>query len=249
MANSFSFNSVDMSTYGLRLRTHDEPFAQETASEQLVDKAYGLSSQRPAMAITLDVVIHAADISTLLSYIDSIKTALNSREDEQFTIDTFTDRYWLARFAGMEKDKNTSTARNWVGEITFICHDPVAYANSPTTSGPHTIDEDPDEVIEAAVGGTEKTEPVFTLTCDATLSDTTVTIENEATGEIIEWTGDLVSTDVLIIDSQNQVVKLNSAEDMVAVDGQFPRLLPGSNTLNIAGFHGSLSILYRARYV
>ena len=91
-----------MSAYGLRLRKHAEPFEQETASVQLLDKAYGLNSQRPAKTITLDVVIRAADIATLKSYLDSIKSALNYREDKELKIDTFTDRYWLARFASME---------------------------------------------------------------------------------------------------------------------------------------------------
>ena len=58
-----------------------------------------------------------------------------------------------------------------------------------------------------------------------------------------------MADDVLEFDCANQIVKFNNAEYMVTVDGQFPRLLPGSNILNIAGFHGSVSIVYPARYV
>lgn len=136
MAYSFSFNSVDMSAYGLRLRTHEEPFEQTTDSIQLLDLAYGLASLRPGKTITADVVIYAADFATLRSYLDSIKSALNQREDCALAIDSITDRYWLARFVSMTKNQNT--ARAWEGTITFIANDPAAYANSETNNN-HTI--------------------------------------------------------------------------------------------------------------
>jgi predicted phage tail component-like protein len=132
MANSFSYNGVDMSTYGLRLRTHEEPFEQETDSIQLLDRAYALNSLRPAVTITLDVAISAVDFSTLLSYLDSIKTALNQREEKVLKIDSITDRYWMVKFISMVKSKNT--ARIWEGTITFIANDPAAYANTETDS-------------------------------------------------------------------------------------------------------------------
>lgn len=137
MSNSFSFNSVDMSAYGLRLRTHEESFNQETPAVQLLDKAYGLNSLRPAGTITLDVAIYAANITTLKSYLDSIRSALNHREDKELKIDTFTDRYWLARCVGMEG--SITTARIWQGMITFACHDPAAFDNDEEDSD-HTID-------------------------------------------------------------------------------------------------------------
>jgi len=245
MADSFSFNEVDLCAYGLRLRSHEEPFDQETPAAQLIDKAYGFNSLRPPKTFTLDVAVSAADKATLLSYLDSIKGTLNERGDCKLTLDTFDDRYWMARFVGM--DGQIKTARIWEGTITFAVNDPAAYDNDETSS-PHTIDEDPEEFTET-VSGTEKVSPVYTLTCDDTLTDTTVIITNAATGEAIEWTGDLVDTDVLEIDAGNYTVKLNGAEDMTTVDGQFPQLLPGGNLITVEGFSGSLSIVYRERYV
>jgi phage-related protein len=246
MANSFSFNSVDMSAYGLRPRAYGEPFSQDTPSVQLLDRAYPLGSLRPARPISLDVVIAAVDFSTLLSYLDSIKSALNQRTDKVLKIDSITDRYWNVRFVDMVKSK--MTAKTWEGAINFIANDPAAYDNSATTSGPTTIDADPHEVT-LTVAGTEKTFPVYTLTADATLTATTVGIENEATGEKIEWTGDLVATDVLVIDTATCLIKLNGVEDMLTVEGEFPSLLVGSNILNISGFSGAITTVYRKRYV
>ena len=245
MADSFSFNSVDMSTYGLRLRSHEEPFTQERENIQLRNRAYGLDSYRPPVPFTLDVAISAADIATLKSYLDSIKSTLNKRVDRQLTLDTFTDRYWMARFVSMTGSITTATAGE--GEITFSADDPAAFSTTETDND-HTVDEDPEEITETA-GGTERVEPVYLLTCDDTLTDTTVIIENETTGETLEWTGDLVADDELEIDVVNCTVKLNDVLDMLTVEGQFPSLLPGANTINVSGFSGTFNATYRARYV
>ena len=103
-------------------------------------------------------------------------------------------------------------------------------------------------IIETA-GGTEKTRPIWTLTCDATLTGTTVGIENLTTGEKIEWTGDLDDGDELKIDMDLMLVYLNDIESMGTVDGQFPTLIPGANDIEVTGFSGALNIKYRERYV
>lgn len=245
MADSFSFNTVDLSTYGLKLRSYETPFTQETPSAQMLDKAVGLQSLRRPIPFSLDIVVSAADKATLLSYLDSIKSTLNEREDCKLTLDSFTDRYWMVRFINMRGE--IRTARAWEGTIDFVANDPAAYDNTQTSSD-YTVDEDPETCVET-VGGTEKVRPLYTLTCDSTLSDTTVIITNTATGEAIEWTGDLVDTDVLEINAEEFTVKLNDVDDMTEVDGQFPQLLTGSNTLTVEGFSGSFNIKYRKRYV
>jgi phage-related protein len=248
MALSINFNGTDLSTYGLRVRKRPEIFSQETESYQLLDKAYGGGSVRPAKVITAEVAVLAADAATLLSYLDSIRTYLNQRGDCALKLDAISGRYWNARFESM--DGMTKGGKTWLGTITFIAYDPAAYDNDATTSGPTTLDADPHEVV-ISVGGTEKTFPVYTLTCGETLTDTTVSIENETTGETITWTGDLVATDVLEIDTATGIVKMNDTEDMSSVAGQFPSLMAGSNTLNVAGFGttGTITTVYRKRYI
>jgi len=136
MANSFSFNSVDMSAYGLRLLTHEEPFSQETPAAQLPDRAYGYSSLRSPIPVSLYVKVYAADIATLKSYLDSIKQTLNQRVDCPLAIDTFDDRYWMVRFVSMVGE--IQTARVWKGTITFSANDPAAYDNDETSNDKET---------------------------------------------------------------------------------------------------------------
>lgn len=106
-----------------------------------------------------------------------------------------------------------------------------------------------DTMFTETVGGTAQTWPVYRLTCDDTLAGTTVRLENTATGEVIEWSGDLTPGDVVVIDSQRYLVTKNGAGDMSSVDGSFPRLLPGVNLLSLSGFSGDLQIDYTERYV
>jgi phage-related protein len=98
-------------------------------------------------------------------------------------------------------------------------------------------------------GGTERVQPVITLTCDDTLTATTVIIENETTGEIFEWTGDLEPDDVLVIDCKTYEVTLNGVTDIGNMSGQFIHLIPGANSISVSGFTGNLNFTYRARYV
>lgn len=245
MANSFTFNSVDMASYGLVRSLHTKPFAQITDASQLRDRAYAFDSKRPQTLMELEVWITAADKATLLGYLDSIKTALNSRGNKVLSLDIYTDRYWMARFDSMEGSFRGSVA--WEGTIMFILYDPAAYDNTETST-PYAGITDPDTQTET-VGGTERTKPVFVLTCNAALPATTVSIFNAATGETITWTGDLVNGSVLTIDCEDCLVKLNGTEDMVSVDGQFPRLLVGDNELTIEGFTGDMDVNYSKRYV
>lgn len=246
MANSFKYNSVDMADYGLIIASHDKPFTQSTNSIQLRDYAFALDSLRPLATMTIPVWIKASNHVMLLSYFDSIKSALNYRDNKALALDIFDDRYWLARFNSISGAFLGPVA--WKGEISFLLHDAAAYDNTETTGTLHTVDEDP-EIITETVGGTEKTEPVYTLTSDDTLNDTTVIVENETSGETLEWTGDLVPTDILEIDVANFTVKLNDILDMFSVEGQFPSLLVGANTINVYDFSGTFQAKYRKRYV
>ncbi len=244
MANSISFNGIDLSAYGLRIRKRSEDFNQPIESEPLTDKSYVFSPLRPGKEISFDVVVAAADLATLNSYMDSIRNVLNLRTAAALKIDAITDRYWMAHFTSFPKGLNT--AKTWEGTLMFFCGEPAAYDNTETTGDSHTIDSDPDTFNEV-VGGTAEAWPVWTLTADD--AATVVTITNSTSGEELEITITLAATDVLEVDTQTMIVKLNGTENMGGVLGRFPGLLPGTNAFSIAGFSGTAQAVYRKRYV
>ena len=243
MAKSFSFNGIDLSTYGLTVRRHNlHDFTQETEYYQLKNKAVAGETIRPARQIVIDAVIEAADYAGLCSYMDSIRGVLGLPADAVLKMDSITDRYWMARCNALPEADNGATY--WEGTLTFTAGDPSAYDNSETT-GNHTIDEDPENFNEV-VGGTAETWPVYTLTADDTASE--VTITNNTTDEELVITIAMVATDVLEIDTETMIVKLNGTEDMSGVSGPFPRLLPGTNAFTVTGFSGTMATVYRKKY-
>lgn len=245
MANSLSFGGTDLSTYGLLLLSRDIPVRQEAATIQLPDRAYADRSKILPTSISLAVQILGDDASELKTKVDAVKKVLGIQVDGELILDVLSDRYWLARFESLA---GSYKHRVFSGSLNFVCYDPHAYSTSETSSGPHTVDEDPETIVEEP-GGTAKIEPVYTLTADDTLTGTTVGIKNNDTGYEIEWTGNLVPTDVLIIDCQRWLVLLNGVASMATVTGQFPNLLPDQeNELEVKGFSGTVTITYRDRY-
>jgi predicted phage tail component-like protein len=250
MANSFTYNSIDMADYDLIVTMIDLPFGQANDSLQLSDHAVPFDSYRTPEDIVLNVGISGNDISDLKSNLDNIKKALNQRIDANLILDKYPDRYWNARIKNQMK--GYFSGNTWIGTIGFIAHDPVAYSTSETSSD-HDIDADPDTIIETT-GGNAEIKPVYTLTAGENLGSITLIVQNETTDEALTWDGSLSSSDELEINVATMTVKLNGTESMdgVGISSRFPRLEPDtSNTIIITGFSntGGLNITYRDRYL
>jgi len=247
LANSLSFGGTALSTYGLAVTSHGLAVAQDATAIRIQDKAFAWRSSLAPEIISLGVDVKAGSLATLKSYLDSIKTILNTREDAQLILDMFSDRYWLARFESLNGNLNGRVG--WSGNLIFIAHDPLAYSTSETDHS-HNIDADPDTVVETA-GGTANAEPVYTLTAGEALGAVEITLENLTTGLSLTWSGTLADADKLIIDVANWLVTLNDTPDMSTVTGRFPYLKPGANSIKVTNFSdsGTLDIVYRARYL
>lgn len=251
MANSFNFNSTDLSAYGLKVLNFDIPnFAQQSESQLIQDISYGFQPKRPAKVIVIDVAITGADRSTLDGYLDSIKRILVSETAKALKIDAITDRYWNAKLEALSGYYNGATY--WGGTVTLRADDPMAYDNSETSSD-HSINADPKTVVEA-VGGTGTVLPVYTLTAKENLGAVTIKLENLSLDEELQWDGSLTTDDELEIDVANWTVKKNGTEDMADVSGKFPRLAANlNNSIKVTGLYssvaGELNITYRKRYL
>lgn len=243
--NSFKFNSKNMANYGLGVIKSSISLEQSADAVQLDRRAWAHDSKVSPAKIDLSVVIQASSRATLLSYLDSIRRFLGDQQDASLELDSYSDRYWMARFQSINGEFQSPIA--WMGDISFICYDPYAYSNIEYAYT-YSIDDDPDTVDENT-GGNALIEPVFTLTAIGNQPDITVVLRNDNTGEEIEWNGDLADGDVLVIDSSLWLVTLNDTPSMLTVDGKFPTLVPATtNLILISGFIGNLNISYRNRY-
>jgi predicted phage tail component-like protein len=136
MANCFSFNDIDMSAYDLQLLSYPKEFIQETEALQARDRSWGLTSKRTPRTVSLHVGVTGTNLADLLANLDNIKKTLNQVIDCKLEIDSITDRYWMARFAGISEESSSATI--WKGAIGFILFDPMAYDNTEEDND-HTI--------------------------------------------------------------------------------------------------------------
>jgi len=240
---SITFNNTDLSTYNLRAIEFDIPTENVVDWAQTNEKGYAAESKNKPKYIVFEVVVTGTSLANVVTNLDSVKKYLQETQDAHLEINAITDRYWEARFVSLA---GNFRGTYWEGALTFLCLDPLAYKNTGTAEG-SDITTDPQE-ITITPGGTGRTRPLITLTCDDTLIGTTVSIEHTTEGQTVEWTGDLVPSDVLIFDCERWLVTLNDVSDMANVEGEFPYLVPGANVLSVAGFSGSYTVAWTDRY-
>lgn len=249
MANSLSFNGVDLSAYGLVVTNKNLPIKKISDYAQLMDRSYSFDSKPPPKPISLNVSVRATSKAILEGYLDSIGLVLNEISDQQLILDSLSDRYFNARVENFEGAFEGPML--WRGIADFICYDPFGY-DIVETSSDHTIDADPKTITETP-GGTAVINPVWTWTPQDTYAG--ITIHNTTTDEEITWTGAINAAQVLEIDTVLWIVKLDGVESMT-ISGRFPRLLPNiANSIEISDAWGAgdpagnLNIKYRDRYV
>ena len=249
MSHSITFDSVDLSGYGLVITNYDFPISQVAESTQLREKSHAWGNWFPPKDIILRVSVTGTNRTNLDSRLDSIRFALNKRTDKVLFLSIQTDRYWMARFRQFMGVYQSAIA--WVGHLGFTCYDPYAYSVDPEISNNHDIDADP-KTAQETTGGTARIEPVYTLTAGEALTDVTIKIENTDTEEELIWEGSLADTEVLVIDVVRWIVEKEGVASMAGYSGQFPHLLGGQvNNIKVTGFSttGTLDITYRNRFM
>jgi len=244
MANSLSFNGLDLSTVGLIVKSRNMPveFTSDSALAQNI--SYGIDSKVPPKIISLEVAVLADTVAELKSFMDSVMLVLNQTTDKQLILDTMPDRYWLARFMTLSGQYK---GIKFEGTLEFKCNDPFAYAVSGGTDIT-VINSDPDfAVIDTA--GNAIIRPVYTIISDAVDAAATVILHSDNTDEEIEWRGALAIGTVLVIDCVNWIVTKDGVESMSTVDGEFPTLVQDTTNLILtAGFTGTLTVTWRNRF-
>lgn len=244
MANSFTYGAVDFSTYGLVVKDRDIPMSHTVDSVQLHYRQSATDSRIGPKTITLNVVVTAASVTTLKTNMDTIKRLLNTQVDTNLILDSLDDRYWVSRFDDI---RGSYKGIKWEGRLDFICLDPYAYDNTETDDD-YTDNEDPETITHTA-GGTALIEPVWTLTATGNQPGITILLNNTTLGMELQWAGDMLDTEILIIDSSEWTVTLEGAASMSGVSGVFPLLSPGvANTITVHDFTGNVNITYRNRY-
>ena len=252
MANSITFNSVNLGDYDLIITGYDFPVSQIAEYTQLRDISYSWGNWLPPKEIALGASVTGTTRANLNTKLDSIRLALNERTDEILLLAIQTDRYWMARFRGFTGAFVTATT--WIGQILFTCYDPFAYSIDPEEdTGALAIDTAPSTTVEVTTEGTARIEPIYTLTATGgVVTAATVKLENTDTLEEIIWVGTVANTQSLVIDTVRWIIENDGVASMATVTGQFPRLLANQvNDIKVTGFGttGHLTVTYRNRFL
>lgn len=248
MAGAFTYNGIDMSAYSLTVTGHNaEDYSEVIETIQTKNRSYISGEYMPPRSLLLDVVIYGTSIADLKTKLDNVVKVLRTGAESRLVLDGDPSRLYKARFKGKSKRELWGNI-NWTGTLEFACPDPLAYSTAETSSD-FNIDADP-KIVTETVGGTTFTRPIWTLTAGETLTDVTIKLENQITGEELQWTGSLNSADTLEIDCRYWTVKKNGASSMT-ISGSFPRLAVGANPIKVTGLSttGSLNIRYRTAYI
>ena len=256
MANSLSFDAVDMGDYNLVVNSAGaSSYSQMVSRIQLQDKGYPFRPQRPPRQITIQFTVTGTSRSNLDSNIDNIKRNLTKLDPQQLIFDALSTRYHMAVLESFEGSYIQQAV--FRGTMRFICPDPVAYSTTETTVT-QNVDSDPKtlyipESSAEVVGGSAFLLPTFTLTAGETLSGVTLLLKNETTIEEISVASlSMVSTEVLVIDSSTWLVTNEGTAEMSNVTGKFPRLEPylrNQFTVTAFGTKGTLNVTYRVAYL
>lgn len=252
MSGSLSFGGVALSAYGLYVRNstlHPILPAPRLRQAKLTGKsgAYDFDSEYEPREFPCDVVVIGTSLADLQSKVDSIAAALNVELGVKALIfDIQSTRYFLAKLASSPVFSYSGFMAE--AQLRFICADPFAYSTTETASV-HTVDEAPESLQETPAGN-YLIEPVWTLVADQELAAVDIIITNGTTNEAFTWSGTVGNGETLIIDSAQWYVTLEGVASMTAISGAFPRLQGGVvNALQVEGFHGAMTITYRARYL
>jgi len=248
MANSLTFNSIDLSTYGLTItQAGNNQTLFSRALTQMDTRAFASKGKREALKIETNFLIIGTSLSDTQSKLATIKRILSSAETAQLVFDILPDVYYNTSLEAI--DGQILTPYGISGTISFICADPYGYSTTETDQTDN-ITTDP-TAVTVTVGGSAKTLPVFTLTAGESLSGP-ISVKNNDTGEELVWDSSMVDTDELEIDTEHWIVKKNGTASMTDVSGQFPRLLPGQdNHIVVTGFGttGTLQTVFRSRFI
>ena len=248
MANSLTFNSTDLSTYGVtitRIKDNQTSFKRDVT--QLDTRAHASNGKREALKIDAEFILIGTSLADVQDKLAGIKRILTAVETGELVFDYRSGVYFNAALD--EIDGENLTQKCISGTISFLCADPYGYSTTETDQTDN-ITTDP-KAVTVTAGGSAKTLPVFTLTAGESLSGP-ISVKNNDTGEELVWDSSMVDTDELEIDTEHWVVKKNGTASMTDVSGQFPRLLPGQdNHIVVTGFGttGTLQTVFRSRFI
>lgn len=210
---------------------------------------YDFGSDIGPRQFNLECAIKAATRQELFEKVRALAAHLIDTDGKPRTLelifDDEPDRYYSVKYSGgVSMERIVSVGRF---TLQLMATDPFAYAVNPL-SIPIATDI-PDTTITFSIGGTATALPKITLRGTNSTGSYQITIN----GTAFQYSGTLMAQDTLVIDCAKYAVLKNGARDLTHFTGDFPKLLPGENTiyyhLNTDAVLTALTIYVRERWL
>ncbi len=268
----FTFNSVDLGTYGLTVLHGSDDQALPEGRVDLIETGgeYGGVAQGVTYAPrrwTLECLVKGTTRDEFRGFLDTVMYTLRPTQGDKLyvaqgmsllTAALRRGRYCRVVGAIDLKVLSGLAARLSVG---FVAADPLEYALSATTQNV-TVDQSPESFNVAAaavVAGTAVAVPVWTITNTDAATVGVVTLNNVTRGESLQWTGALAQNAKLRVDSQRCYIERSTdggtnwtgVMSGLRLGDPFPGLTPGvQNSCTLVGLAaGTLGVSYYARWL
>jgi hypothetical protein len=221
-------------------------FSGRKTSNKYIDQSYTAprraGSKTPnvridSKSINYDFMVIGATPTAKRTNLDDLQLALNSQNkdvdgnSQVKNLFFYDDRFYKCYIDNFNPE-DIAASRVSKGNVKFNMPDPFEYSNqmyrksqalSGTTS--FTVTND----------GNAITYPIITVT-NSSSNITSVIVENLTSGQKFTYTGTLVTSTDLVIDSENLSVKNNGTEDLGNVTNEIDIILvPGDNLFKVTG--------------
>lgn len=229
------FNGFDFSEY-LRVnptRRMNPPIKDITKTAQGRDGAVFMGTSFDPLPIPVHVRLNVPTYKH--QQIAKIRRLITSKlitdKPEKLVLPDEPDLYYMAKLTNSDDTNLWSTG---AAELEFTAYDPAAYgAQRKAQVGASTV---------LSVGGTYKTWPTFDLVAS---SATRVKVLNYATGEFVMMSASASAGARIVIDMQNQTIRVNGNLSAIDISSDFFELQPGKNDIRITGATGTASWIER----
>jgi len=269
MANSFHYNSVDMSGsgYGCTVLQGPHPFLGPPMTDiRGVAQSFGGVARCGGYGprdLSFDILVLGTSRSDMQTKLDAIKTALDPLNGAKtLRFDRQSDRYWYAILTGSIAEEPRGNYACFL-TLPFMAADSRAYSTTTRSSPDFTITTTPQTLtVESgptAVSGTADADCVWVIKNTSGSTVTSLILNNTTKSESVTWTGSLLNGSWLRIDTDRGVIETstdsgaNWSVNMTGVSGSFvlPTLKPGvTNSVTLTGLSaGTVTLTYTARYL
>lgn len=219
-----STNGVSVDDVGINIVKSVQEFALPKYHGSIIP-----IGKRKSMSIRVTGSVTSTNYDALRTLLDSLKNAFDDTAEKKFTTDD--DRQVFVQYRSFSyRWKTIRTFATFAVELVasnpfWLSQTLNSDSRTPSTGVGYTVTNNGNAPARVKV--------TFTAGAGAVSND--IRIENQTTGEVFQYRGDLASTKALIVnnrmDQQDYAVTNDGTSDFPNFEGDFLTLAPGNNTI------------------